>query len=151
MSGKEDEMSTTNQLDLLIADFEVKPVPVVDPGTSLAQAARVLAQTGQGVLVVGTTPLGEISEADIVEALASGRSPVSHVVELTRGVPQFVRPDTKAEDAAAIMIVTGRRDLVVVDDGHLLGVVELRATIGALWAGPSWLGALRVALHVGGD
>jgi CBS domain-containing protein len=141
-------MTLVDPTCMTVSDLALEPVACVQPGTSLAQGARVLAATGLGVLAVETVPLAEVTEADVVEALASGRSPVTYLVEILRGGSQFVRPDTSADDAAAIMIVSGRRALIVVDEGRALGAITLRSAIGALWGGKSWLGALRIALHV---
>jgi CBS domain-containing protein len=145
---RETTMTLVDPTCMTVSDLELEPVACVQPGTSLAQAARVLAATGLGVLAIETVPLVEVTEADVVEALASGRSPVTQLVDISRAAPQFVRPDTSADDAAAIMVVTGRRALIVVDEGRALGAITLRSAIGALWGGKSWLGALRIALHV---
>jgi CBS domain-containing protein len=133
---------------MLLADVALVPVICVQPGTSLAQAARVLSDIGVGVIAIRCEPLRELSDADVVDALAAGRSPGTHLEDLQLPVPQFARPETTAEDAAATMIVTGRRALVVVDEGRPLGVVRLRDIAGALWGGQTWLGAFRVALHI---
>jgi len=133
---------------IAIADLDLEPVACVHPGTSLAQAARVLAATGYGVIAVETVPIAEITDSNVIDALASGRPPLTHLTDVRRDAPQFVGPDTSAGDATALMLVTGRRALVVVDEGRPLGVVTLRTAISAMWGGKSWLGALRVALHV---
>jgi CBS domain-containing protein len=133
---------------MLIADLAIEPVACVPPGISLAQAARVLSDTRQGVLVVDAQPPWELFGEDIVDAIAAGRSPGTHLDQLAVDAPQFVRPETPAEDAAAAMLVTGHASVVVLDEGRPLGVVPLRAVVSALWGATSWSTAFRLALHL---
>jgi CBS domain-containing protein len=137
-------------LQALIADLEVRPVARIAPDASLADAARVVAETDGGAVIVDTIPITEVTEHDIVGALARGAMPDTPICECAHAAPDFVRPDTTAEDAAMIMIVSGRGDLIVVDEGRPIGIIRLHTVASALWGASSWLGALRVALHVEG-
>jgi len=138
-------MSTSR---MMIADLPIEPVACVSPEVTIEQAARVLVATHHGVLVVDAAPPWELSERDIVNAIAIGRAPTTKLRELRTDAPDFVRPETPAEDAAAFMIVTGLRAVVVVDEGRPLGVVHLRDAVSALWGATSWSTALRVALDL---
>jgi len=133
---------------MVIADLRIEPVACVAPGISLAQAARVLSDTRQGVLVVDDEPPWELFDADIVDAIAAGRSPGTHLDQLAVDAPHFVRPETTAEDAAAAMLVTGHSSAVVLDEGRPLCVVLLRSVVSALWGATSWSTAFRLALHL---
>jgi predicted transcriptional regulator len=93
-------------------------------------------------------PLGEVTERDVVVALARGATAETRLCEIPRAAPEFLPSTATAEEAATIMIATGRRSLVVVAAGRPLGVVTLSSVAGALWGGASWLGALRIALHI---
>ncbi len=141
-------METTH---MVVTDLDVRPVLRIAPEASLAQVAALLAGTGSDVLVVDSDPLTEVTERDLVVALAIGATGETLLADIRRAAPQFVPATTTAEEAATIMIMTGRRSLVVVDAGTPLGVITLACATGALWGGTSWLGALRVALHVEGS
>ena len=133
---------------MVIADLPIEPVACVSPDATLEHATQVLVATRHGVLVVEDEPPWELSECDIVEAIAVGYTPAATLRELRRDASEFARPDTPAEDAAASMIVTGARALVVVDEGRPLGVVHLHDAVSALWGAKSWSTAFRVALHL---
>jgi CBS domain-containing protein len=133
---------------MVIADLPIEPVACVSPDATIRQAARVLAATHHGVLVVENDPPWELSEYDIVNAIGAGCTATTTLRELHVDAPDFVRPETAAEDAAASMIVTGLRALVVVDEGRPLGVVHLRDAVSALWRAKAWPTAFRIALHL---
>jgi CBS domain-containing protein len=133
---------------MVIADLPIEPVACVSPDATIGQAAQALAATRHGVLVVEDEPPWELSERDIVEAIAVGYTPTTKLRELSTDASEFVRPETPAEDAAASMIVTGVRALVVVDEGRPLGVIHLHDAVSALWGAESWSTAFRVALHL---
>jgi CBS domain-containing protein len=133
---------------MVIADLPIEPVACVSPDTTLEQASQALVATKHGVLVVEGDAPWELSERDIVGAIAVGFTPATRLRELRTGAPEFVRPETPAEDAAASMIVTGVRAVVVVDEGRPLGVVHLHDAVSALWGAESWSTAFRVALHL---
>ena len=100
----------------LVIDLDIQPVVRVKPAASVAQVAIVLAETGTETLVVDTEPLSEMTERDLVAALANGATGETLLFDVSRAAPQFVHPATTAEEV--------------------------------LWAGTSWLGALRGALHL---
>jgi CBS domain-containing protein len=133
---------------MVIADLPIEPVACVPPDATVEQATQALVATRHGVLVVEGQPPWELSERDVVQAIAAGYTPATKLRELRTDAPEFVRPETPAEDAAASMIVTGVRAVVVVDEGRPLGVVHLHDAISALWGAKSWSTAFRVALHL---
>jgi CBS domain-containing protein len=111
------------------------------------EAACVLAETGLGTLVVDTEPLSEITDHDLVRALADGAQPDTLVCNLERSDPLFVGLDTPATDAARIMLAAGRRSLVVVSGMQPIGAITFVEVHGALWGASSWLAAFGLALH----
>jgi CBS domain-containing protein len=132
----------------LVTDVVLAPVVQVSPRTSLRVAAHMLAETGAGTLLVHTDPLSEVTEQNVVRATALGGPDDMALADLGKDAPDFVRPDTTVDCAAGIMLVDGRRSLIVVDEGRAVGVLTLTAAIGTLFRGPSWLEALRMAPHV---
>ncbi len=141
---------TMESTHAFVGDLDIRPVVRVPAGTSVLKAAIVLAEAGTETLVVDTEPLSEMTERDLIAALANGASAETPLSEIARAAPQFVHRDTPAEDAARIMVATGRRSLVVVDGGRPLGVITLPCVAAVLWSGTSWMGALRGVLHLEG-
>lgn len=133
---------------IYVSDLILEPIVCVAPRLTLQEAARLLATTGVGTLVVDTRPLTELTERDLVRAVATGATGATPVRDVVRGAPDFVRPDTRFEDAAGVLLNASRPSVVVVDEGRPLGVLTLAAVIAALSGGVSWVGAFRSALHV---
>jgi CBS domain-containing protein len=133
---------------VLVADLALSPVARVAPDAPLESVALLLALSEGDTLVVDTDPLGEVTDRDIVVAFVRGATAQTPVGEVIRTEPQFVDASSTAEAAAHAMISTGRRSLVVLADGRILGLLELRTVAAALWGVTSWLGAFRVALHI---
>jgi len=134
----------------VIGDLDIRPVVRVSADTSVLEAATLLAETGAETLVVDTEPLSEMTERDLIAALGNGVGVETPLSEISRPAPVFVQRETRAEDAVTIMVVTGRRSLVVVDGGRPLGVITLPCVVTVLWSGTSWMGALRGVLHLEG-
>jgi CBS domain-containing protein len=141
-------METTHTF---VRDLDIQPVVRVQPTLSITEVALILTETGTETVVVDTDPLAEMTERDLVGGLANGASGETPISDIVRAAPQFVQPGTPAELAATIMIATGRRSLVVFDGSHPLGVITLPCVAAVLWSGTSWMGAMRVALHLEGS
>jgi len=131
-----------------VSDLEVRPVARVPVDASLAEVARALLETGTDTVVVDSDPVSEVTEHDIVCALAAGAGADAPVVTVARAAPQFVSASTTAVHAANIMTASRRHSLVVIDRGRPVGVVQFSCIANALSAGTSWLGAFRIALHM---
>ena len=113
-----------------IREVMTNQVVRVSPEESVAVAARALTHYNIGILPVcgGNGRLcGLVTDRDLVtRCVASGRSPEKTRVQdvMTRNLVT-VRPDTDAEEAAAIMGREQVRRLPVMENGKLCGMVSL--------------------------
>jgi CBS domain-containing protein len=107
-----------------------RDVVTIDPGVSLGEAVRLLAEKRIGAaLILGADRriVGIISERDVVRALAEGGAgaldePVS------RTMTRKVETCTESETVASLMerMTAGKfRHMPVVDQGRLAGVVSI--------------------------
>ena len=92
-----------------VTDLEFEPVVRVPPTISLRDAARLLDSTKADTLVVDSMPLGEITEHDIVRAVAAGIDPGTAVADVPCASPVFLGRDTTVDDAAARMFSAASR------------------------------------------
>lgn len=133
------------------AELELEPVVRVSPDTTLATAARLMVGADVDTLFVDTIPATEITERDIVEALARGVQGIARVTEVAHDTPLFAHRDTPVERIVEAMLRARRHSVIVVDgNGLVLGLLTLSVVVAVLVEGPSWLGALRVALRIDG-
>ncbi|MCF3973476.1 CBS domain-containing protein [Paracoccus salsus] len=106
-------------------------IVTIKPDATMADAARLLSEQRIGAVVVssdGKTPVGILSERDIVRQLAkSGAEMLS--TKIADVMTTEVQTCTTGEDALAILerMTEGRfRHLPVVNaEGHMLGVVSI--------------------------
>jgi len=105
-------------------------VLTVNPGHSLREAAKAMADRGVGAAVVIDLEQpgpGIVTERDVLQSVAQGQDPATERVadhlspELT-----FASPDWSLERAAEAMVRGGFRHLVVVDGGEMVGVLSMR-------------------------
>ena len=105
-------------------------VVTVDPGISVHELARVLAQHRIGCVVVssdGTTVAGIVSERDVVRALESeGPSALEKPVGEVCTLEVFtVQPADNIEKVATLMTDRRIRHLPVVEADELVGIVSI--------------------------
>ena len=105
-------------------------VLTVNPGHSLRDAARAMADRSVGAAVVIDLEQpgpGIITERDILQSVGSGQDPDQELVA-DHLSPQitFAAPDWSLERAADAMVRGGFRHLVVVDGGRMTGVLSMR-------------------------
>ena len=122
-----------------VADLIRLPLATVSPYDHAAAAAYLMKHAGATALMVtdvrASRPVGIITEADIVRAIADGKD----VNDVWAGAVMTTRPavPTTASIRAAAEIMTARhfRHLPVAGHAGLLGVVDIidvcRALIGA--------------------
>ncbi|MFN2616003.1 MAG: cyclic nucleotide-binding/CBS domain-containing protein [Thermoleophilaceae bacterium] len=115
-----------------------KVVLTVNPGHSLRDAARSMAERGVGAAVVIDPEQpgpGIITERDILESIAAGQSADQERVgdHLSSNLT-FASPEWSLETAAEAMVKGGFRHLVVVDGGDMAGVLSMRDIVRC-WVG----------------
>ena len=116
------------------------PVTTVELRAHLAAAAYLMKRSGDSALVVTTddgtrTPLGVITDADIAQAVADGRDLEQvRISDLLARRTVGVAPGTPVGDATRLMLESGQHHLPVVDDGGLVGIVDMADMCRALMA-----------------
>jgi CBS domain-containing protein len=126
-----------------VSDVMRPALTAVEPNDHLAAAAYLMKHARTTSLVVITDeearkPVGLITEADIVKAVADGKNPndVRILAQMT-GNPIVIRITASIREAARTMVTGHFRHLPVVgDDGSLKGMVDILDICGAL-LGPS--------------
>jgi CBS domain-containing protein len=105
-------------------------VLTINPGHSLRDAARAMAERGVGAAVVIDPEQpgpGIVTERDILQSIGSGQDPDREPVsEHLSSDLTFAAPDWSLERAAEAMVRGGFRHLVVVDGGEMIGVLSMR-------------------------
>ena len=133
---------------VFVADLNLEPVLVLEPRCTIKEAARALAATDTGIALVETTPTSEVTEHDVAVVVGAGLPVETALARLVLPPPCFVAPSTRLADATTMMIVTGRRAVVVADEQRPLGVIRLADAIATQLQGSTWTGALGHALHM---
>lgn len=119
-----------------VRDAMAADVRSVNPGDSIARAARLMGEAGTGFLPVteADRPVGVVTDRDIVVRFVAGgggdagATPVSEVMTAKVTV---VGPDDDLSDAADAMRGAAVRRLVVVDGGQVVGVLSHGALVQA--------------------
>jgi uncharacterized protein (DUF427 family)/CBS domain-containing protein len=129
---------------LTVAELMRAAVVSAERDAHLAAAAYLMRRAGDTALVVVTdtnqrTPLALITDTDVAQAIADGHDPNEvRLSDLVHRDPITVSPDTTVVRAATVMVSAGIRHLPVVEQGRLLGMVDItdvcRALVGS---GPS--------------
>jgi CBS domain-containing protein len=105
-------------------------VLTVNPGHSLRDAARAMADKGVGAAVVIDPEQpgpGNLTERDLLDSVGAGQSPDQEkVADHLSSNLTFAEPSWSLEYAAEAMVRGGFRHLIVVDGGELMGVLSMR-------------------------
>jgi CBS domain-containing protein len=105
-------------------------VLTVNPGHSLRDAAKHMADRGVGAAVVIDPEQpgpGIVTERDILQSIAAGESPDSERVgDHLSARLTFASPEWSLERAAEAMVRGGFRHLVVIDGSDLIGILSMR-------------------------
>ncbi len=126
-----------------VADVMRPPATTLDQNDHAAAAAYLMKHAGATALVVldgqeTNRPIGIITEADIVHAVADGKDVNDvRIHDLMTAAPTVIRATTSIRDAARIMTNDRFRHLPVVDDAGLIGMVDIAAICGALLGPPA--------------
>ena len=113
------------------ADIMRPALSTVEPNDHVAAAAYLMHQAGATALVVvddeqARRPVGLITEADIVEAVAADKDLHDLKIRaLMTSAPVVVTADTSLHDAARIMVARHFRHLPVVAASGLIGMVGI--------------------------
>lgn len=118
------------QLRALVGD----KAEIVGPDTPLSEVADVLIEHEvAAVAVVDRTGLiGICTDRDLAVALGAGADGTARVAEHMTNAPDVVDPEVSVRGAAGWMLETGYRHLPVMEDGELLGIVDVRDVLWAL-------------------
>ncbi|GAA0911718.1 CBS domain-containing protein [Virgisporangium aurantiacum] len=110
----------------------MRPVVIsVGRRAHIAAAAYLMRRAHQTALVVtaddeSRRPIGIVTVTDIAQAVADGMDVnEARVEELGGRRPITVRPETSVGDAIALMASAGVRHLPVVEDGQLVGLLDI--------------------------
>ena len=108
-------------------------VVTVNPGATLHEAARAMAERKVGAAVVLDPEQpgpGIITERDVLQSVSQGQNPDTERVgdHLSADIT-FASPDWSLERASEAMVRGGFRHLVVVDGGEMVGVLSMRAIV----------------------
>ncbi|MDP2341958.1 MAG: CBS domain-containing protein [Deltaproteobacteria bacterium] len=121
-----------------VGDVMTRDVRCVEAGTPIDDVVRILATACVGALPVVDQlgrPVGVVSQADIIDALAQQRDPLQHLVsEVMTSVPVVVREGDTVDHAARLLLGVGIHHLPVVSgSGLVVGVLSsldlLRASV----------------------
>jgi CBS domain-containing protein len=110
----------------------------VKPDDHVAAAAYLMKHGHATALVIvddeeAMRPLGLITEADIVRAVADGKDVNEvRIRDLMTTSPTVITASTSVRDAAESMLAGHFRHLPVVDEGGLIGIVDIKNICRAL-------------------
>jgi CBS domain-containing protein len=114
-----------------VAEVMRPPVTTVELTAHLAGAAFLMKRAHDGALVViddhvERRPVALLCDGDITQAVADGKDPEqTRISDLGLPPPVVVGPAETVQEAAERMLSQGLAYLPVVEDGRLLGLVDL--------------------------
>jgi CBS domain-containing protein len=123
---------------LTVGQFMRSPTTTVEPDSHVASAAYLMKRSKDTALVItaddhGRTPLAVITDADISQAVADGKDlNDTRLNQLHLPRPVAVEPTTPVADAATQMLDGALMHLPVVEDGRLVGLVDIADLCRAL-------------------
>jgi CBS domain-containing protein len=112
----------------------------IDPDSHVASAAYLMKRAHDSALVVtsgdGRLPIAVITDADVSQAVADGRDlNDTRINQLRLSRPVVVSPGTSVAEAAERMLELSLMHLPVIEDGQLVGLVDMAAVCRALLDG----------------
>ncbi|SES17336.1 CBS domain-containing protein [Tranquillimonas rosea] len=111
-------------------------VATIEPGKTVADAAALLSERRIGAVIVsedGTSPMGILSERDIVKALgARGTDCLQDEVQamMTSKIVSCAREDA-AEDVLTKMTEGRFRHMPVIEEGRMVGLISIGDVVKA--------------------
>ena len=113
---------------MLVNEVMNRNVVVVKKDATLRQASEVMAKTRIGSLVVvdGSKISGIITSSDIIKSIAQDKAPENTLIEEVMSKKVFtVKPDVDIQDAVDIMIENKIRELPVVENNKIKGIITV--------------------------
>ena len=125
------------QFRATVADVMRQPLTTVELNDHVAAAAYLMRHNHASALLVMDAQtdqlIGIITEADITRAVADGKDANEvRIHELMSERPILIKPATSVFEAARIMTSGHFRHLPVVDEGGLVGIVDVTDVCRAL-------------------
>ena len=121
-----------------VNDVMRSAVTTVERHAHLAAAAFLMHRAGSSAVVVTSDdeahqPIAVITESDITRVVADGRDVNEvRIEEMIGPEPVTVRPNTPVIAATELMMSARIRHLPVIDDGRLVGMVDITDACRAL-------------------
>jgi CBS domain-containing protein len=131
---RDDHVQSLERLDqrpIRVRELMRPPVVSVERDAHLAAAAYLMKKAGDTALVVvddeaDPKPVAVITDTDVAAAVADGKDPNEvRISDLPARKPITVSPEETAAAAANLMVSSRIRHLPVVDDGRLVGMVDI--------------------------
>ncbi|MBI1979103.1 MAG: CBS domain-containing protein [Candidatus Aenigmarchaeota archaeon] len=113
---------------MLVSEVMNKNVVVVKKDATLKQASEVMAKTRIGSLVVveKNDIIGIVTSSDIIKSIAKDKVPGNTLIEEVMSKRVFtVEPDATIQDAVAVMVENKIRELPVVENKKIKGIVTV--------------------------
>jgi CBS domain-containing protein len=121
-----------------ILETKGRDVWSIEPGASVYDAMKLMADKGIGALLVMEGPklVGIISERDYArKIILQGRSsPTTEVREIMTPRVAYVEPDRNVEECMALMTDKRIRHLPVMEQGQVCGVISIGDLVKAIIA-----------------
>ena len=111
-----------------VRDIMTKDVSYVTTGSNITNAADIMKSLDVGIVPVcdnNQTPVGVITDRDIVLRSVAGNNTNQNVENVMSGNIVSVSPDTDAHEAASLMAQNQIRRLPVVENNKIVGMLSL--------------------------
>ena len=113
-----------------VRDGMTRLVLTVGPAHTLREAARLMSSRRVGAAVVVDpehSGVGILTERDILDSVGAGQDPDTELAAAHRTADVvFASPDWTLEQAAATMVRSGFRHLIVLDGSEVTGLLSMR-------------------------
>ncbi len=114
------------ETEIPVRDIMTRPVITADADLDILSAAKKMgsANVGSLIIVSGDKPTGVLTERDMVKAIAQGIDPINlKVAEIMSPPLVSIGPDASLREAAALMLRSGVKRLLVIFNGKLVGII----------------------------
>jgi CBS domain-containing protein len=112
----------------VVSDHMSRDLLVVEPATTLDEAARRMAERNVGTVLAldGDRIVGILTERDVLRAVAAGYEGSHPVSRWMTHHPETVESSDTTAHAAVLMIHGGFRHLPVVEGSRVVGILSIR-------------------------